>query len=127
MAQRPWLKPAQVRAFSDFEDVKKRSLVKLETDIFRAEEYVIRYTGNDFSDIEYELIPEKVRTACLLLAEAYGHNSSLSSRTMKRETFDEYSYEAENRLLDINSLGLDVLLKDFIVDCAAVDMKLRRL
>lgn len=47
--------------------------LQLQTDITRAEEYVIAYTNNKFEDsTAYPTIPAAVKTAVIILAEAYG-------------------------------------------------------
>ncbi|MDR1629611.1 MAG: DUF3199 family protein [Oscillospiraceae bacterium] len=128
MAQRPWIQPADVRVYSAFEDVRKRPWENLQTDILRAEEFVIRFTGNSFAAAEFETVPEKVRTACVLLAEAFAHNAVMLTKGVKKETFDEYSYEAENSFVDIAALGLDSLLREYVLATGTVtDLKLRRL
>lgn len=127
MAERPWVTPKEVREYSDIESVKKRTDVRLNIDISRAEQYVISYTNNDFS--EYEEIPRNVKTAVILLAEAYGYNSAVSAKSIRSETFDDYSYTAENSKKNFNDLGLEPLLEEFVKvkPKNGVTMRLRRL
>lgn len=127
MAERPWVTPEEVREYSDIESVQKRSDARLKIDISRAEQYVISYTNNDFS--EYEEIPQNVKTAVILLAEAYGYNSAVSAKSIKSETFDDYSYTAENSVISFSDLGLEPLLEEFIrvKPKNGVTMRLRRL
>jgi len=130
VASRPWVTPAEVKAYSDRECVQARSDARLTVDISRAEQYVITYTHNDFSDGEkYPTVPEAVKTAALLLAEAYAYNAVVSSKELKSETFDDYSYTAERSVVSVESLDLAALLDDFIVAKAnnAVTMRMRRL
>lgn len=127
MAERPWVMPQEVRDYSDIELISKRTDNRIAVDISRAEQYVIYHTNNDFS--EYEEIPQNVKTAVILLAEAYGYNSAVSAREMKSETYDEYSYTAENTVKDLKELGVEELLGEYIVvkPKNGVTMRLRRL
>ena len=84
-----WVTPDEVREYSDIKAVKERNDSKLKVDITRAEQYIITYTHNDFKD--YEEIPEAVKTAALILSEAYANNSGISAKEVKSETFDDYS------------------------------------
>lgn len=128
MADRPWILPADVRRYSEIESVRKRSHEKLLIDIGRAEEYIIQYTGNRFDGGEFPAIPAPVRTAALLLAEAYAHNAATSARLITKEKFDEYSYSAENSLVDVDGLNIAALLRDYVMTGKSdVKMKLRKL
>jgi len=122
-----WVTPDEVREYSDIESVKKRSDLKLNVDITRAEQYIITYTHNDFK--EFEEIPTAVKTAALILSEAYAHNSNISSNEKKSETFDDYSYTAENVLITTQSLDLAALLDEFVVTKPnnGVTMRMRKL
>lgn len=112
MAVRPWVTPQEVRDYSEIKSVQERTDARLAVDISRAEQYVISYTNNDFSD--YEEIPQNVKTAVILLAETYGYNSVVSARELTSETFDDYSYTAENSSKSFDTLGIEPLLEDFI-------------
>ena len=127
MPERPWVKPEEVREYSDIESVQKRSDTRLKIDISRAEQYVISYTNNDFS--EFEEIPQNVKTAVILLAEAYGYNSAISARNIKSETFDDYSYTTENGTISFNDLGIEPLLEEFVKvkPKNSITMRMRRL
>ncbi|MGN1480750.1 DUF3199 family protein [Porcipelethomonas sp.] len=127
MAARPWATPKEVRDYSDKKAVQERTDARLAIDISRAEQYVISYTKNDFS--EYEEIPQNVKTAVILLAEAYGYNSVISSNEIKSETFDDYSYTAENSGIDFGTLGIEPLLEEFVnvKPKNGITMRLRRL
>ena len=48
--ERPWVTPEEVRDYSEFESVQKRTDKKLAIDISRAEQYVIDYTHTRFED-----------------------------------------------------------------------------
>ena len=70
--QRPWVQPAEVKEYSESAKVAARSDVRLAYDIARAERYVIYHTHNRFDTEEYEKeLPQDVRMAVILLAEAY--------------------------------------------------------
>ena len=127
MPKRPWITPQQVRAYSETPEVLKRSDAKLSVDISRAEQYIITYTHNKGLEEMAEL-PEGVRTACILLAEAYAHNAALtSSKVLKSETFDDYSYSADHSDIEVTDLDLAALLDDYVVTAAngTVTMRMR--
>lgn len=127
MAQRPWVTPQEVKDYSEIPAVQQRSDARLTVDIARAEQYVITYTHNSFES--YEEIPQAVKTAVLILAEAYAHNSIIAAKDVKSETFDDYSYTAESSQISLDALDLAALLDDFVVSQAnnGVTMRLRRL
>ena len=89
--------------------------------------YIITYTHNNFED--YEEIPEAVKTAALILAEAYAYNSSISAKEIKSESFDEYSYTAESKSITVESLDLAALLDEYVknVPNNGVTMRMRKL
>lgn len=113
MAERPWVKPEEVREYSEIPAVQKRSDARLTVDIARAEQYVITYTHNSFKDVAE--VPPSVKTAVLILAEAYGHNAVVSAREVKSETFDDYSYTAEATQISVEALDLAALLDDYVI------------
>lgn len=117
MAERPWAMPEDVKLYTDFEDVLNRADIKLKKDISRAEIYVLSYTNNKdlLDNTIYPDIPEEVKTAVIILAEAYGHNAVEKTKTLKSETFDDYSYTAESNSIDLNSVYDEIatLLEDF--------------
>ncbi len=112
MAERPWVTPEEVKEYSEIPAVQKRSDTRLTVDIARAEQYVITYTHNSFKDKKE--IPAAVKTAVLILAEAYGHNASMAAKEVKSETFDDYSYTKETNQISIEALDLAALLDDFV-------------
>ena len=127
MPKRPWITPQQVRDYSETPEVLKRSDAKLSVDISRAEQYIITYTHNKGLEEMAEL-PEGVRTACILLAEAYAHNAALtSSKVLKSETFDDYSYSADHSDIEVTDLDLAALLDDYVITAAngTVTMRMR--
>ncbi|MGN0621141.1 MAG: DUF3199 family protein [Porcipelethomonas sp.] len=127
MAVRPWVLPQEVRDYTDIRAVAERTDTRLAVDISRAEQYVIKHTHNDFS--EYETIPQNVKTAVILLSEAYGYNSVVSAKELKSETFDDYSYTVESKTISFGGLDLESLLSEYVREKPKnnVTMRLRRL
>lgn len=133
MAERPWVKPSEVKTYTDIQAVQERAKAKLETDIMRAEQYIITYTHNRFED--YDEIPAPVKTAVILLAEAYASYANILKETkggaFKSETFDDYSYSAGDGTFEdfVKALDLAALLDDYVVSQAngSVTMRLRKL
>lgn len=111
MAERPWVTPGDVREYSEIPAVQQRSEARLTVDIARAEQYVITYTHNSFKEGE---LPQAVKTAVLILAEAYGHNAVIAAKEVKSETFDDYSYTAETSQISLEALDLAALLDDYV-------------
>lgn len=124
---RPWVTPAEVRAYSDIKQVQERTDERLMVDISRAEQYILTLTHNDFSG--YETIPDSVRTATLLLAEAYGYNTVLKTKNIKSETLDDYSYTAENTAISVEELDIAALLDPYVIHKPrnGVTMRMRKL
>lgn len=115
--KRPWVTPEEVKAYTDHKEIAERDDIKLKTDIFRAEQKVISITHNNFSDEKLEEMPESIKVAVMILAEAYANNSiKKSQKQIKSETFDDYSYSLESGIIDIDELDLDYLLADFVLD-----------
>ena len=112
MAKRPWVTPKEVKDYSEIPAVQQRNDARLTVDIARAEQYVITYTHNSFEDVEE--IPQAVKTAVLILAEAYGHNAVVAAKEVKSETFDDYSYTAEASQISVEALDLSALLDDYV-------------
>ncbi len=111
MAERPWVTPQEVREYSEIPAVQQRSDTRLKVDIARAEQYVLTYTHNSFKNEE---LPQAVKTAVLILAEAYGHNSAIVAGEIKSETYDEYTYTTETKQISIEALDLVALLDDYV-------------
>ena len=130
MAQRPWVTPEEVRAYSEIPSIKERSDAQLAIDITRAEQYIITYTHNNFE--EYEEIPQEVKAAVIILAEAFARKatSRFTTHGLKSETFDDYSYTADDGTsIDFDGLGLAGLLDPWVLalpNCG-VTLRLRRL
>ncbi len=132
MAERPWVAPKDVTSYSDYKQVQERAAEKLKVDISRAEQYVIAYTNNDFSELD--TIPEPVKTAVILLAEAYAYNACADASSgggrMASESFDDYSYTAaDGAYFDIDNLDVKVLLDPYVKTVArkGVTMRMRKL
>lgn len=128
MAKKPWVTPGEVKVYTEYPSVKSREDAKLTVDIARAERYVIAFTNNDFS--EYEEIPAEVKTAVILVAEAYAYNAFIAAREMKSEQFDDYSYTAADvTAIDIEALDIAPLLEEFSIEKAknGVTMRMRKL
>lgn len=113
MANRPWVTPDEVREYSEIPAVQKRSDARLTVDISRAEQYIITYTHNTFESAEE--IPTGVKTAVIILAEAYAHNAIVAAKEVKSETFDDYSYTAETTQISVEALDLAALLDDYVI------------
>lgn len=128
MTKRPWVGPLEVKTYSEYPSVQSRDDQKIAVDISRAEQYVISFTNNDFSD--YEEIPEAVKTAVILVAEAYAYNACLSAREKKSEQFDDYSYTmADSQPIDIGQLDISSLLEEFSKEKPrnGVNLRMRKL
>lgn len=127
MADRPWVTPKEVKEYSEIPAVQQRTNKRLLVDIARAEQYVITYTHNDFS--EYKKIPEAVKTAVIVLAEAYAHNAIVAAKELKSETFDDYSYTSESSQISLDGLDLAALLDDFVIakPNKGITLRMRRL
>lgn len=129
MANRPWVTPQEVRDYSEIPAVQQRSEARLMVDIARAEQYVITYTHNRFTDEEE--IPQAVKAAVIILAEAYARNatSKFITQGLQSETFDDYSYTAADGSVDYAGLGLAGLLDDFVIaePTHGVTLRMRRL
>lgn len=117
MAKRPWVTPQEVKDYTEFPEVQARGDAKLAIDISRAELYVINYCNCKFDDDEkFPQIPEQVKTAVILLAEAYAHNAvEITKSRLKSETWDDYSYTAESYILDTSGIDIKSLLDEFAV------------
>ena len=99
MAARPWVTPEEVIQYTSHEDVLKRPVEKLAFDISRAELKVIAKTNNSFGE-EYPEIPESVKMAVILLAEAYAKNSiEATKKQIRSETCRVYDSFANDLLL----------------------------
>lgn len=121
--ERPWVTPEEVKSYSEVPCVQQRDNSKIEMDILRAEEAVINYTNNNFSDCD--TIPSAVKTAIMLLAEAYGYKAVTSTTAMQSETYDDYTYTAKNSEFNISDLDCDILLKPYVKSKSSGNARLR--
>ena len=133
MATRPWVTPQEVRDYTEIGSIVNRKDEKLAIDIARAEYWISGYCNHDFSDdTKYPTIPEPVKLATILLAEAYAFNAGkIASAGLKSETFDDYSYTAsDSALIDLNDVDVTGLLAEFVEGIATnstITMRLRKL
>lgn len=129
--KRPWVQPQEVKDYTEFQEVKERNEKKLAVDIARAEHWVIDYCNNRFDDeTKYPTVPEPVKMAVILLAEAYAHNAvEVTKARLKSETFDDYSYTAESTIISVDKLDVASLLGDYTIaqPLNGVTMRLRKL
>lgn len=126
MPDRPWVKPQEVRDYSDSTDIAARSDDKLKIDITRAEQAVIAYTNNRFDTPEYaEKLPEPVRLAVLLIAERYAVKARQASQAYKSETLDDWSYTASDSPDDFADLDLSALLDEYKLGAATGNIRFR--
>lgn len=127
MAIQPWVTPQEVKAYTEYPTVQSREDTKLQVDIARAEQYVVLYTNNQFGSMD--AVPPTVKTAVILIAEAYAFNSCVAAREIKSETFDDYSYTAETQSINIEALDIKPLLDGYVVTKATgnTTLRLRRL
>lgn len=83
-----------------------------------AESKIIAHCKQDFSDTDkYPSIPDAVKSATLILADALCYNDSLQiSGTLKSETYDDYSYTVDVKEIstDFDVLGIESLLKPYV-------------
>ena len=71
-----------------------------------------------------------MKTAVILLAEAYAHNAvEVTKARLKSETFDDYSYTAESALISVDDVDVASLLDDYAIAQPqnGVTMRLRKL
>lgn len=112
--KRPWVFPNDVKTYTSHKEVAERPDERLAFDIARAEMKVIHITNNKFS--EYDEIPDPVKMAVILVAEAYAKNDiEAAKKKIKSETFDDYSYTVEASTISLDSLDLEELLGDYII------------
>lgn len=114
---RPWITPEDVKEYTDLKEVQERSESKLKFDITRAEMKIISITNNKFDTDDYTELPDSVKMATVLLAEAYAKNAvEAAKKNIKSETFDDYSYTVESSTIDIDSIDLDGLLDEYMIE-----------
>ena len=106
---RPWVSPQDLKDYTEIKEIKERADKKLAFDIARAEQKIIKITNNKFDAEEYaEQIPETVKMAIILVAEAYAKNTiEKAKKQIKSESFDDYSYTLDSGIIDLDSLNLE--------------------
>lgn len=132
MAKRPWITPQDVKDYSEFAKVKTRADEKLESDITRAEAYIIKRTNNPFGDEKYPELPKSVRLAAILVAEHYANNATSDpQKKMQSETFKDYSYTVSSAAVEqgADDLDIDALISEYVtkISQGTLDMRMRRL
>ena len=146
---RPWVTPAEVKAYTDFKKVSDRSDPKLVVDIRRAENEIIQYLNRDFTEIDpdtgltyidpntdlpYVDIPQDVLDATIILTESIALNATSSSKAegLQSEDFDDYSYKrfSMEDFKWVTNLNLGGNLNRYILDAGSgkrTVLKIRRL
>ena len=124
---RPWVSPQDLKDYTEIKEIKERADKKLAFDIARAEQKIIKITNNKFDEEEYaEQIPETVKMAIILVAEAYAKNTiEKAKKQIKSESFDDYSYTLDSGIIDLDSLNLEELLSDYIMSEGIGKMMMR--
>ncbi|MGN0332178.1 MAG: DUF3199 family protein [Lachnospiraceae bacterium] len=127
--KRPWITPNDVKEYTESDAVRKKEDSKLKFDIARAEAYIIKRTNNPFK----EDLPDDVRMADIMLADAYARKS-VEGRTenggkISSETFDEYSYTIDTSTDYIGELDVGVLLDPYVIEegKGKIVMRMRKL
>lgn len=130
MATRPWVTPQEIKDYTDFEKVMARTEPKLQTDIVRAENYIIHRTNNNFQDDQkYPGIPSDIKLATILVAEFYANIKDPQKR-YQSETFEDYSYTiSDGSDISVDDIDISALISPYICKEAVgtLDMKLRKL
>lgn len=114
----PWITANDLFAFTERDEVKNKSAVKVSAIISIAESKIKEYCKHDFTDEEkYPTVPKEVVNATLILADALCYNDSLrTSGILKSETYDDYSYTVDVSEIstDFDMLGISSLLKPYV-------------
>lgn len=132
MADRPWITSQEIKDYTDYPKVQNRTDIKLQTDIIRAENYIIQKTNNDFADNDkYPVIPPDIKLATMLIAEFYANTATQDpQKQYKSETFKDYSYTVDNAVTNVTDIDIEALINPYIIAESAnskVNMKLRKL
>ncbi|WYU49970.1 DUF3199 family protein [Bacillus sp. FSL K6-0047] len=92
-----FITPDDLKEYSSFSVIQKRSDVHLRNDIVEAEVEIKRLAGQDFSD--YEELPEAVKIATLKMAQYFALTNAdqAMAKGIKQERFENYSYTLEGR------------------------------
>lgn len=117
--------PQDVKDYSEFEAVQTRTDPQLKFDIIQAKEDIFRYCGHDFSDSEYDPLPEEVKLAFIKLAEYYAVINSDEGKVkgIKSESLGDYSYTLSDG--KTYNLSLKNLLQRYVNDKAQKGMRFK--
>lgn len=128
MASRPWVRPQEVRDYSQNPVVQNRTDKRLEVDIARAEMYIIAYCKHAFDDeTKWPHVPESVKTAVILTAEFYASKAEAESggaSLFKSESNDDYSYTTQDTQSALDNLTIGPLLDPYIQHTARYSIKM---
>lgn len=118
--ERPWVTTEELLEFTERSEVKKKSPAKIAVMISLAESKIISFCKHDFSnDDDYPTVPQDIKNATLILADALCYNDSLrTSGVVKSESFDDYSYTVDvgEVSIDFDVLGISALLEPYTID-----------
>lgn len=119
--------PAEVKAYTSFDEVKERSDAQLEVDIMQAEADVFAYVGHEFPLGEYPALPVRVRSALLLLSEHYALVRSDDSlvKGIKSEKLKDYSYTIGDNAVLAGKPEIANLLRSYVKGGSGGGVRLR--
>ena len=119
--------PAQVKAYSTFDEVKERADTQLEVDIMQAEADVFAFVGHEFPLGEYPSLPSPVRSALLLLSEHYALVRSDGSlvKGIKSEKLKDYSYTIGDNAVLAGKPEIANLLRSYVKGGSGGGVRLR--
>ena len=123
----PLITPAEVKAYTSFDEVKERSDAQLNVDIMQAEADVFAYVGHEFPLIDYPVTPPRVKTALLLLSEHYAliRTDKALVKGYTSEKLDDYSYTRKEGDVFANKPEIANLLKSFVKGGSGGGVRLR--
>lgn len=123
----PLITPAQVKAYSTFDEVKERADTQLEVDIMQAEADVFAFVGHEFPLGEYPSLPAPVRSALLLLSEHYALVRSDGSlvKGIKSEKLKDYSYTIGDNAVLAGKPEIANLLRSYVKGGSGGGVRLR--
>ncbi|MBL4974812.1 DUF3199 family protein [Bacillus halotolerans] len=107
--------PADLKGYTVFDCVKDRSDSLLTQDIIEATADITYQVGHDFSDPEYDPLPETVQLALLKMAQYFALINSDESITKgyTTEKIGDYSYSLGNGS-SIQKPDVYTLIKDYV-------------
>lgn len=118
--------PAQVKEYTEFEEVKNRPEPKLAKDILQAQIDVFKHVGHKFKESEYPTLPEEVELALIKLAEYYALINSDESivKGYKSEKLGDYSYTLSDGTV-IDKPSITNLLAEYVKTGGSAQGKVR--